>query len=149
MTDPASSTQPESPLRLGDLQLAILRVLWAESEATVVRVHEVIEPVRGCTASTVATMLSKMEARGLVTHRKEGRQFVYRALVAEEQAQRSMVRDVTSRLFGGDPLELVHHLVREDEIDTTDLDAIREMIEARRAREASDARTSDEPEATP
>jgi predicted transcriptional regulator len=133
-----TSVDPDSdPVRLGDLQLAILRVLWAESEATVARVHAVIEPERGSAASTIATMLSKMEARGLVRHRKTGRQFVYRARIGESDAKRSMVRDVTSRLFRGDPLALVSHLVREEELGPDDLDAIRAMIErhAARARE--------------
>lgn len=128
-----------APLRLGDLQLAILRVLWADGEATVLRVHEVVSQRRGGSASTIATMLSKMEAKGLVAHRKEGRQFVWRALVAEDHARRSMVEDVTTRMFGGDPLELLNHLVREAEIDDGDLDALREMIERRAAGEGEPA----------
>lgn len=129
-TDPTTSAD-DTPLRLGDLQLAILRVLWREGEATVVHVHEVIAATRGGSASTIATMLSKMEVRGLVAHRKDGRQFVWRALVAEDHARRSMVRDVTTRMFGGDPLELLSHLVSESEIDKGDLAALRELIERR------------------
>ena len=82
-TDP-TDTRGDAPLRLGDLQLAILRVMWAEGEATVVRIHEIVSRDRGGSASTIATMLTKMEARGLVAHRKEGRQFVWRPLVAAD-----------------------------------------------------------------
>ena len=119
----------EEALRLGDLQLAILRVLWTEGEATAVRVHEVVAAERSSSASTIATMLGKMETRGLVTHRKEGRRFIFSALVAEDQARRSMVRDVTSRMFGGDVRQLLRHLVREDEIGENDLEAISEMLD--------------------
>ncbi|MEM9383096.1 MAG: BlaI/MecI/CopY family transcriptional regulator [Planctomycetota bacterium] len=132
-----NDTPADAPLRLGDLQLAILRVLWSEGEATVVRVHQTVSRDRGGSASTIATMLTKMEARGLVAHRKEGRQFVWRSLVAEEQARRSMVRDVTARMFGGDPLELLNHLVHESEIDRGDLDALRALIERRAAAEGA------------
>lgn len=124
-----------TPLRLGDLQLAILRVLWREGESTVVRVHGVVSARRGGSPSTIATMLTKMEARGLVARRREGRQHLWHAVVAEDQARRSMVADVTARMFGGDPLELVSHLVREAEIDGEDLDALRDLVE-RRARGA-------------
>lgn len=138
------TVDPDSdPVRLGDLQLAILRVLWSEGEATVARVHAVVEPERGSAASTIATMLTKMEARGLVRHRKSGRQFVYRARIGEAEAKRSMVRDVTSRLFRGDPLALVSHLVREEELGPEDLEAIRAMIERHAAR-ASAATADDE-----
>ena len=140
MTRPLSDVpSDDAPLRLGDLQLAILRVLWAEREATVVRVHEVVSADRGGSASTIATMLSKMEAKGLVAHRKEGRQFIWRALVAEDHARRSMVDDVTSRMFGGDPLELLNHLVRESEIGEGDLDALRALIERRASKEGEGA----------
>lgn len=130
--------QEPDPLRLGDLQLAILRVLWAEGQATVARVHAVVGPARGSAASTIATMLSKMEARGLVRHEKRGRQFVYRAALDEADAQRSMVRDVTARLFAGDPLALVSHLVREEELGPGDLDAIRAMLERHAPTRAGD-----------
>ncbi len=128
-------TPDDNPaLRLGDLQLAILRVLWQRGEATVTDVHAIVGPERGSAASTIATMLSKMEARGFVAHRKSGRAFLYRAAVEEGEARRSMVQEVTSRMFGGDPLELVNHLVAEDELGADDLDAIRRMIDARTRR---------------
>ena len=80
-------------------------------------------------------------------HRKSGRQFVYRARIGEEQAKRSMVRDVTSRLFAGDPLALVSHLVRAEELGPEDLDAIRGMIERHAARhEGSPSAADDAPE---
>ncbi|MEM8712827.1 MAG: BlaI/MecI/CopY family transcriptional regulator [Planctomycetota bacterium] len=119
---------PSEPLRLGDLQLAILRVLWDQGEATVTEVHGVVGPARGSAASTIATMLSKMEARRLVTHHKVGRQFVYTALVEEDSARRSMVEDIKERMFGGDPLELLSHLVREEELGTDDLSELRALI---------------------
>lgn len=131
----SSDGEPSEPLRLGDLQLAILRVLWANGEATVTEVHEVVGPERGSAASTIATMLSKMEVRGLVTHHKVGRQFVYTALVEEDSARRSMVEDVKARMFGGDPLELLSHLVREEELGTDDLSELRALI-AKKVRES-------------
>ena len=72
------------PLRLGDLQIAILRVLWDEGEATVARVTEALAGKRRA-PTTIATMLSKLERRGIVAHRVEGRQFVYRAHVSEQE----------------------------------------------------------------
>lgn len=139
-----TTVDPDSdPLRLGDLQLAILRVLWAEGEATVARVHAVVGPARGSAASTIATMLTKMEGRGFVRHRKRGRHFVYRSQIGEAEAQRSMVRDVTTRLFQGDPLALVSHLVREEEIGAEDLEVIRAMIERHLVRHAAQGDADD------
>lgn len=68
-----------APLRVGDLQLRILQVLWSKPDATVADVNAALKPDRDLAYTTVATMLRKMEARGLVAHREEGRSFLYHA----------------------------------------------------------------------
>jgi BlaI family transcriptional regulator, penicillinase repressor len=116
---------------LGDLQLAIMRVLWNCGQATVAEVHEALEPERGLALTTIATMLTKMEKKGVVDHHAEGRRFVYRPLVSESQVRRSMVADLTSQLFRGDVTALVSHLFSEHEIDGRELTQLRELISAR------------------
>lgn len=121
---------------VGDLQLAIMTVLWEEGEATVARVHERLHPARRLAHSTIATMLRKMEARGLVDHRQDGRQFVFKPLRDRAEIHRGMVGQLVDRLFSGDPLALVDHLIREGEVGFDDLEALRERVGlARRAPE--------------
>src|SRR3954470_16823347 len=116
---------------LGELQLAIMRVLWSRSEATVADVHETLEPERGLALTTIATMLVKMEKKGVVDHRMDGRRFIYRPTVSEDQVTRSMVADLTSQLFRGDVLALVNHLLSEHEIENGELDQLRDLIAAK------------------
>jgi predicted transcriptional regulator len=120
---------------LGDLQLAIMRILWSQGEASVADVHEALEPERGLALTTIATMLAKMEKKGVVDHRAEGRRFIYRPTVSEGQVRRSMVTDLTSQLFRGDVFALVNHLLSEHEIDPRELDQLRDLIAAREKEE--------------
>ena len=116
---------------LGDLQLAIMRVLWNRGEATVAEVHETLEPERGLALTTIATMLTKMEKKGVVDHRAEGRRFIFSPRVSESQVRRSMVADLTSHLFRGDVTALVNHLLSEHEIDARELAQLRDLISIR------------------
>ena len=125
----------ETSHHLGDLQLAIMRVLWNHGEATVSDVHETLEPERGLALTTIATMLTKMEKKGVVDHRAEGRRFIYRPLVSEGQVRRTMVSDLTSQLFRGDVTALVNHLLSEHDIDSEELAQLREMIASRERKE--------------
>ena len=118
---------------LGDLQLAIMRVLWSRDEATVADVHEALEPERGLALTTIATMLAKLEKKGVVDHRADGRRFIYRPTVSEGLVRRSMVSDLTSQLFRGDALALVNHLLSEHEIDARELNQLHELIAAKEA----------------
>lgn len=113
---------------LGDLQLAIMRILWSRGEASVADVHESLEPERGLALTTIATMLAKMKKKGVVDHRAEGRRFIYRPTVSEGQVRRSMVTGLTSQLFRGDVFALVNHLLSEHEIDARELDQLRGLI---------------------
>lgn len=119
---------------LGDLQLAIMRILWSQGEASVADVHEALEPERGLALTTIATMLAKMEKKGVVDHRAEGRRFIYHPTVSEGQVRRSMVTGLTSQLFRGDVFALVNHLLSEHEIDARELDQLRGLIAAKEDR---------------
>ena len=120
---------------LGDLQLAIMRILWSRGEATVADVHEALEAERGLALTTIATMLTKMEKKGVVDHRAEGRKFIYRPLVSEDQVRLSMVTDLTSQLFRGDVTALVNHLLSEHDIEPGELAQLRALISAREEKE--------------
>lgn len=124
----------ETSHRLGELQLAIMRVLWDAREATVSEVREALEPAKQRAPTTIATMLTKMEKKGVVDHHVEGRQFVYHPTVSEEEVTRTMVADLTRQLFEGDVTALVSHLITEQEIDSKELGRLRRMI-GKRVRE--------------
>jgi len=117
---------------LGDLQHAIMAVLWQRGEATTAEVHEALLSERGLAFTTIATMLRKMEDKGVLAHRAEGRQFIYRPTVTEAQVRHSMVGDLVERLFGGDPRALVAHLVSENEIDVRELKELKRRVGGRR-----------------
>jgi predicted transcriptional regulator len=113
---------------LGELQLAIMQVLWDLGEATVTDVHQALVEERGLAPTTIATMLKKMEDKGVVAHRAEGRRFIYRPTVSRDQVKRGMVSDLTERLFGGDPVALVAHLLSRSEIRAEELSELERMI---------------------
>jgi len=113
---------------LADLQLAIMRVLWANQEATVAQVHEALLPDRGLAPTTVATMLVKMEKKGVVRHHSEGRRFVYSPNVTEREVKRSMVGELTERLFAGNVTALVSHLLVEHETNPAEIEELKRLI---------------------
>lgn len=115
---------------LGDLQLAIMRVVWERGEATAGEVHAALAAERGLAPTTIATMLRKLEDKGVVAHRTVGRVFVYRAKVEEQAVHRSMVGELVRRVFDGDPRQLVSHLLTEGQVDLAELEALRKKIAA-------------------
>ena len=118
------------PHLLTELQMAIMRVLWGRDEASVAEICDALRPDRSLAPTTIATVLSRLERRGVVQHRARSRQFIYRARVTEAEVRRSMVEDLTERLFHGDVAELVSHLLNEKDIAPGDLARVKQLIEA-------------------
>lgn len=109
-----------------------MKVLWAAGEATVADVHQAVAGERGLAYTTVATMLRKMEARGLVRHRAEARSFVYRAAVAEEEVSTGMADHLLDRLFEGSLADMVSHLLSTREVSRAELSKIERLIAERK-----------------
>jgi predicted transcriptional regulator len=101
---------------LTELQLAVLGVLWDLDEATTQDVWQRVGLDRGLALTTVATILSRLERRGILTYRRVGRQHVHRALVTRAQVRTSKIRELTEVLFDGDPVKLLGHVVESGEI---------------------------------
>ena len=121
--------KPNETPRLTVPQLEILRVLWQRSEATVVEIQQALRAARPLAATTIATLLSRLEKRGLVAYRTEGRQYVYRAVLQERDAQQHALVEVTRGLFAGDVASMVSQLLSSHELQPGDLARVRELIE--------------------
>ncbi len=125
--------------RLAELQLAIMQVLWEQQEASVGNVRDALESLRSLAYTTVGTMLAKMEAKGLVDHRSDGRVNVYRPVVKREQVRQSMMSDLTERLFQGNVSQMMCHLLDGESVTQEDLAELKRLIR-RKERELKNGR---------
>lgn len=115
-------------IRLSDLQLDLMQILWQRGEATTTDVHQALEERLGLAYTTVATLLKRLEDKGAVARRREGRQFVYFPAVRASDVRRGMVDNVIDRLFRGDPAALVNHLLGDERVGPDELERIRAML---------------------
>lgn len=96
--------QPPEPT---ERELQILKVLWARGEATVREVYEALRDDVPIVQNTVQAFLRVMEDKGLVTHRTEGRTFVYRPTATGERTKKSLLSGLLANVFDGALDELV------------------------------------------
>jgi len=123
----------EKTYRLGDLQLRIMKVLWDLGPTGVADVQRCLDGDQ-LAYTTVATMLRKMEDRGLVLHREEGRRFIYEPAVSAEAVTQCMADDLVNRLFHGSLADALTHLIQSREVSHEELDRLEQLIRDRRNR---------------
>jgi predicted transcriptional regulator len=117
-------------LNLTDAELRLMDVIWEKGSATVGEVAEALPKEPGLAYNTVLTTLRILEEKGYLEHTKskEGRAFVYRALVGRNEAGRNAVRYLVSRFFRNSPELLVLNLLEDENLDARELARIRALL---------------------
>lgn len=125
-TDP--ETDMSSDIRLSEQQLQIVQLLNQLGEGTAKEVQQGLAPLQ-LAHTTVATVLSRLEKKGVLQSEVRGRERCYRSNIDDSELRRSMVSSLISNLFKGDPKALMAHLVSEGEFEVSELDALRELVQ--------------------
>ncbi len=110
-------------------ELEIARLVWDSDGATVRQVLEALPKDRPLDYKTVQTYLRRLEAKGYLTSKRDGRTSVFRARVRPAQVIRETVADLVDRLFDGEPLPLVEHLIAGHKLTSDDIDKLRQLID--------------------
>ena len=114
--------------RISDAELDLMEVLWAANEPlTSTDVAERLE-ARGWSMATIKTMLFRLAGKGVITHREDGRRFLYSPAIEREAYVGQESRRFVERLFGGRLSPLVARLAEEDALDEDDIAAIEALL---------------------
>jgi BlaI family transcriptional regulator, penicillinase repressor len=126
--------------RLGALQKAVMEVVWARGEVTVQQVRDGLEREPTPVYTTILSVMQKLEKAGWLTHRVEGRSYVYAPIRSREEAGATSLRSFIDRVFRGDRLLMFQQLLGEEDLSDEDLSALKTMIERRRKGKGKDKR---------
>ncbi len=114
-------------LSKGEMEVA--RVLWELKKATVREVFEAIPADRSLEFATVQTYLRRLESKGYVKADLDGRVLVYSPRVRAATVIRETVGDLVDRLFGGETLPLMRHLIEDGRVSADELAELRDLID--------------------
>jgi predicted transcriptional regulator len=115
---------------LTEAELRLMDVVWEKGEATVSEVAEALPRELGLAYNTVLTTKRILEEKGFLRHTKskEGRAFVYRAVVGRDEAGRTALRYLVSRFFRNSPELLVLNLLEDEELSRKEFRRIRTLL---------------------
>jgi BlaI family penicillinase repressor len=113
-------------------ELRLLKVLWRIGEGTIDDLLLASREKPRPNYKTVQTLLRIMEGKGLITHRVNGRAFVFEPRVAQEQVNRLSIGSFLDRYFGGSRTELLMNLLEDKRVDADELRALEKLVRQHR-----------------
>ena len=117
---------------LGELQAEVMEIVWELGEASVSQVHERISKGRKALYTTVLVAMQKLDKKGWLKHRKEGRANIYMPTRSREATQGRLLKDVLRQAFEGDPQVLLSSLLDQHPMSDAELAELRKLIDAKR-----------------
>ena len=120
--------RPKSPT-LTDGELRLMNVLWEKGEASVGDIVGVLKQRPKPAYNSVLTLLRILEKKGYVTHRKDGRAFIFKPVIDKQRASRSALKTLVNRFFDGSPSVLLLNLLEDEQLSQETLDRVKARIE--------------------
>jgi predicted transcriptional regulator len=117
---------------LGSLQSEVMEIVWQRGEATVAAVVDAIARRRVVTYTTVLVAMQKLEQKGWLRHRAEGRAYVYEPVRSRDDVRGGVLKELLHGAFAGDPTLLVSQLLDAKPLSRAQLDDLRRLIDERR-----------------
>ena len=126
MTRRNDSTHP-----LTDLQQAILDYVWANGPVSAEAIRQALQRKHPLKDSSMRTLLRRLEARALLTHRVEGKVFLYEAALPPQQVAAGALRHILHRFFAGSVEQMLVGMVDQKVLSAADLARLARKVRSR------------------
>ena len=114
-----------------ELELAILKILWKKSPASVREVREALDGFRKLAYTSVMTIMNIMTRKKYLKRIKKGKTFAYTPLVSETETTRGILTDIVERLFDGSTATAMLNLLETSDIDKNELIELKKLINSK------------------
>jgi predicted transcriptional regulator len=120
---------PRKSKTLTEAELRLMKILWRRGESAVNDLVAGLPDDKPLAYNSVLTTIRILEKKGYVQHRQEGRAFIYRPLVGEQEASHIEIHRLMSRFFGNSRERLLLSVLGEEEISAEELQRLKEEIQ--------------------
>ena len=129
---------PRKSNTLTEAELRLMKILWRRGESAVTDLVAALPEDEPLAYNSVLTTIRILEQKGYVSHRQEGRAFIYLPRIAEHEASRFELRNVLGRFFGNSREQLVLSVLGDEEISIEELERLKKAVRSTRAEKESE-----------
>ena len=122
---------------LGELESAVMEVLWRTPGQTVNEVEEHLRERRGSAHTTILTTLDRLHRKGYLLREKQGKAFVYTPHYSRQEFERTMAQEVLGALIGHSAETALSTFVDLISNDPGGLEQLEEKIREKRRQHAN------------
>ena len=116
---------------LTETEQRIMEVLWRNGDSSVRAIADELSKTKPTAYTSAQTMCKILADKGYATFRKEGRAFMYSAIISQNNARQSALKSLVNRFFGGSSEVLTQYLMEQSDVDVNELQSLQDKIDAK------------------
>ncbi|MBN2420288.1 MAG: BlaI/MecI/CopY family transcriptional regulator [Deltaproteobacteria bacterium] len=117
--------------KLTDPEFEIMKIVWDRGKVTINEVLDAVNSLhnRNLRRTTIQVQMKRLEEKGWLTHREEGRVFLYESTRGREEVSREITSDIKKRIFDGSYANLVKALFQGADVTKDEIKRIRKILD--------------------
>ena len=120
-------------MQISDAEWQVMKIIWMQGEQTSTDLIKVLEKRFSWSKSTIQTLLARLVEKECLTREKQGKSFVYSALLTLDDSRGLMVQDIKDKLCSRRIKLLLADLIEECDFTLADLNQLQQVLEEKKA----------------
>ena len=120
-------------MQISDAEWQVMKIIWMQGEQTSTDLIKVLEKRFSWSKSTIQTLLARLVEKECLTREKQGKSFIYSALLTQEDSRKLLVQDIKYKLCSRRMKQLLADLIKECDFTLADLEGLEEVISKKKA----------------
>ena len=120
-------------MQISDAEWQVMKIVWMQGEQTSSDLIRVLAERFNWSKSTVQTLLARLVEKECLTRKKEGKSFVYSALLTLDQSRDLLVQDIKDKVCSRRIKNLLADLIAECDFTLSDLEGLEAVISEKKA----------------
>lgn len=127
-------------MQISDAEWQVMKIIWMQGEQTSTDLIKVLEKRFSWSKSTIQTLLARLVEKECLTREKQGKSFIYSALLTQEDSKKLLVQDIKDKLCSRRIKLLLGDLIEECDFTLADLEGLEEVISKKKASAVTEVR---------
>ena len=120
-------------MQISDAEWQVMKIIWMQGKQTSTDLIKVLEKRFSWSKSTIQTLLARLVEKECLTREKQGKSFIYSALLRQEDSKKLLVQDIKDKLCSRRIKQLLADLIEECDFTLADLEGLEEVISKKKA----------------
>ena len=120
-------------MQISDAEWQVMKIIWMQGEQTSMDLIRVLAERFDWSKSTIQTLLARLVEKQCLTRKKEGKSFVYSALLTLDQSRDLLVQDIKDKVCSRRMKQLLADLIMECDFTQADLEDLEAVISEKKS----------------